>query len=269
MLLITATANKSARTELKKKCVMQNCVEIIDNPDRTNIKLFVKKVKSTELIADLFYPLIKSLVELKQNCEKHLVFCCSIKTCGDIYSAFRMQNVPEECMSMFHSKTIDSIKEKRKGDMQNEAGKIRVLIATSAAGMGVNFKNVNNVIHFGPPKDMDSLVQQLGRAGRDGHSAKAMMLFNAKQCRNVDADIVKYIKNADVCRREVMLSAYNNEPDKKRVYHLCCDICTSKCPCDDTDCKDFDHFFNAVEEEPDFSSVSASDSETSDIDSDF
>nr|XP_022310227.1 uncharacterized protein LOC111115690 [Crassostrea virginica] len=43
ILLMTATANKAARADLKRKFALNNCHEIIDNPDRDNIKLFVKK----------------------------------------------------------------------------------------------------------------------------------------------------------------------------------------------------------------------------------
>ena len=88
--------------------------------------------------------------------------------------------------------------------MQDANGKIRVLIATSAAGMVVNFQAVNNVIHFSPPKDMDSFVQQLGIAGRDGsQTAMALLLFNSRHCRNLDDDMKKYISNEDSCRRQV------------------------------------------------------------------
>ena len=49
---MTVIANKTARANLKRKFALNNCHEIIDNPDQDNIKLFVKKVKSTVPIAD-------------------------------------------------------------------------------------------------------------------------------------------------------------------------------------------------------------------------
>lgn len=47
-----------------------------------------------------------------------------------------------EHIEMYHSKTTNDVKELVKEDVNSENGKIRVLIATSAAGMGVNFKGV-------------------------------------------------------------------------------------------------------------------------------
>lgn len=50
----------------------------------------------------------------------------------------------------------------------NTDGTIRIFVCTNAAGMGVNFHGVNNIIHFNLPRQMDTFVQQMGRAGRDG-----------------------------------------------------------------------------------------------------
>ena len=65
------------------------------------------------------------------------------------FSTFRLEGVNINSLEMFHSKTIEQVKENIKTDMQNPDGRIRVLTATSAAGMGVNYKGVNN-IPFGP-----------------------------------------------------------------------------------------------------------------------
>ena len=45
ILFLTATGNKAARADLKRKFSLNKCHEIIDNPDRDNIKLFVRKAK--------------------------------------------------------------------------------------------------------------------------------------------------------------------------------------------------------------------------------
>lgn len=52
--------------------------------------------------------------------------------------------------------------------MEAENGSIRVLVSTSSAGMGVNFKDLQNIVHFSPLRDMDTFIQQMGRTGRDG-----------------------------------------------------------------------------------------------------
>ena len=47
-------------------------------------------------------------------------------------------------------------------------------IATTALGMGVDIKGLHWIINYGPPSDIESYVQELGRAGRDGKQSEAL-----------------------------------------------------------------------------------------------
>lgn len=56
-------------------------------------------------------------------------------------------------------------------------GHLRVLVATEAFGMGMDKADVRLVIHHTSPKCMESLYQECGRAGRDGSTSVAVVLF--------------------------------------------------------------------------------------------
>ncbi len=105
------------------------------------------------------------------------------------------------------------------------AGTIRVVVATSAFGMGVNKENVRYVVDYDPPKSPTELLQRMGRAGRDGEQAHYLAfcnhsltfalfsIFSAPEC----ADGIWKVKQifgkeqGARCARPRMLSYFSDE----------------------------------------------------------
>lgn len=76
-------------------------------------------------------------------------------------------------IAYYHAKMDTEAKEKvRTGFI---SGRIRVVIATIAFGMGIDKQNVRCVIHFHMPSSVENYLQQIGRAGRDGKPAMGML----------------------------------------------------------------------------------------------
>ena len=71
-------------------------------------------------------------------------------------------------LEMLHACTPVANKQNILDPFQKENGRIKILVATIAFGMGVDCKKVSRTIHFGPAKNVESYMQESGRAGRDG-----------------------------------------------------------------------------------------------------
>ncbi|CAB4022829.1 ATP-dependent DNA helicase -like, partial [Paramuricea clavata] len=88
---------------------------------------------------------------------------------------------PSKCLfAQFHAAQTDKMKSEILEQLTGESERhnIRVVFATVAIGLGVNIPNVRQVIHIGPPRTIESYYQEIGRAGRDGRSARAVLYYN-------------------------------------------------------------------------------------------
>lgn len=76
----------------------------------------------------------------------------------------------------FYHAGIDSRdKDKRQQEWNN--GTVRVMVATNAFGMGIDKPDVRVVIHYEMPDSPEAYYQEAGRAGRDGHTSYAVLLY--------------------------------------------------------------------------------------------
>lgn len=71
-----------------------------------------------------------------------------------------------------------SREQRRKLQQDFIAGRIDVLVATVAFGMGIDKSNIRSVLHAHAPSSLENYVQEIGRAGRDGKDAVCRILYN-------------------------------------------------------------------------------------------
>jgi ATP-dependent DNA helicase RecQ len=63
-------------------------------------------------------------------------------------------------------------------DFVKERSNLRLVLATVALGMGLNAPCIQQIIRCRPPTTMEKYMQEIGRAGRNGLEAEAIMFYN-------------------------------------------------------------------------------------------
>ncbi|MEK3853311.1 RecQ family ATP-dependent DNA helicase [Cytobacillus sp. FSL H8-0458] len=166
-LALTATATREVKADIKKSLGILDCSEFIFSVDRPNIALTVEKAENYRVKTE-------RLVELAE----------SLKGPGIIY--FSSKKMAEQTADLLREKGAKRVMAYH-GGMDNESrilvqqqfihGQLELICATSAFGMGINKDNIRYVIHFHMPLQIESYLQEIGRAGRDGKQSIAIMLY--------------------------------------------------------------------------------------------
>ena len=87
------------------------------------------------------------------------------------------------------------------------ASKLRLVIATSAFGLGIDCPDMRRVMHWGLPSNLEEYVQETGRAGRDRCAAEAI-LFQGKDGKHANKKMKEYVDNNTACRRRFFFQGF-------------------------------------------------------------
>ena len=91
------------------------------------------------------------------------------------------------------------------------AGKLDVLVATNAFGMGVDKRDIRLVVHADIPRSPEAYYQEAGRAGRDGKPTRCVLLFN-----HGDVRLAEFLIDASFPAAEMMRELWKLLRDEPR-----------------------------------------------------
>lgn len=249
MVALSATCTKKTARRVKKCLNLSDkTVEIIVSPDKPNIKLSVSKV-STDVETSMFW-IIDPLQELLEKFPRVLVYCTSINDASKIYN-YIVREVPSSVqhIDMYHSETEDLKKEFIVNELKNCDSSLRIVVSTSALGMGIDAKAFHSVILFGAQTNCSDFIQEIGRVGRDNMPSVALILYNRYHQRLAD-EAIKKILMTKQCRRVSLLENFLEDKDLQEIKdvsvgrHTCCDNCAAKCSCNKCELLPVEKMFN-------------------------
>ncbi|WP_338470128.1 RecQ family ATP-dependent DNA helicase [Niallia sp. XMNu-256] len=167
-LALTATATKDVIEDIIQSLRLDNCQQIVFSVDRPNIAMSVLRIENHQ---DKWNVLYKHVAKLKGP--------------GIIY--FSSKKMAEQAVTYLRGKGVNNIAAYH-GGMDQESriliqqqflmNQLEIICATSAFGMGVNKENIRFVIHYHMPGQVESYLQEIGRAGRDGKPSVAVLLYS-------------------------------------------------------------------------------------------
>ncbi|MEQ3498414.1 DNA helicase RecQ [Tenacibaculum sp. SSH1-16] len=224
IVALTATADKATQQDILEQLAVPNANQFISSFNRENIALEVRPAN------DRVQQIIK-FIQRRPN-EAGIVYCLSRKATEQLAKKLQENNIDAKA---YHAGL--SFEERAKTQEAFIKDDCEVICATIAFGMGIDKSNVRWVIHYNMPKNIEGYYQEIGRSGRDGLPAKALLFHSYadviqlrqfientgnKEVQEAKLERMKQFAEATVCRRKILLSYFG-----ELIEENCgnCDVC--------------------------------------------
>ncbi|MES1258348.1 MAG: ATP-dependent DNA helicase RecQ [Acidobacteriota bacterium] len=166
VLALTATASPAVRLEITERLGMHDPKVFVQGFDRPNIYLRVDHFETESEKR-------KAVIHRVRWADKPgVVYVATRKAAREI-----MQSLEEEGIeALFYHGGLGR-KDREQAHEWFMSGSNGVIVATNAFGMGIDKPDIRFVFHYDPPESPDSYYQEIGRAGRDGERADAVLFY--------------------------------------------------------------------------------------------
>ena len=167
ILALTATATPQVREDINRYLGLRDPELIVASPHRHNLMFSVRPARGDEKL--------RQLAKMARRLPRPgIVYCSTTKTVEDVWLGLRLIKVPT---ARYHGKMTDKDRTEHQARFMKK-GKRIVMVATSAFGLGIDKPDIRYIVHYQAPASLERYLQEAGRAGRDGHAARCILLFD-------------------------------------------------------------------------------------------
>ena len=185
MIALTATATTETFYVVTSRLAMNRPILVSLPPHRDNIFYQVQP----KLVFEKFIDLLHEELSCKRaTFPKTVIYVRRFADCSNIYMMLKKSmgvsftepaGYPNmkghRLVDMFTKVLTHAKKEEIIKSFSEVNGNLRLLIATTAFGMGIDCCDIRRVIHWGAPSSLEEYAQETGRSGRDGGSSVAIL----------------------------------------------------------------------------------------------
>lgn len=166
-LALTATATQVVKEDIITYLELDRPAVYQFSIDRKNIAIHVERVISEKEKKERIWQLVS------QRRDAGMIYFSSRKKAEEFAQYLLERGV--ERVAYYHGGM--SADERQLIQQQFSAGKLRIICATNAFGMGINKQDIRYVLHYHFPQHLEGYVQEMGRCSRDGGPGLSMVFY--------------------------------------------------------------------------------------------
>lgn len=227
VMLLSATAPLSLVALVTSRLGLNEpCCLISGTLDRPNLYYSLSAVKSLNSVFYLLSCVLSSASSL-EDVPKTLIFCLSKDTLYNIYSHLvrSCNGVTRGAIGQYHATMTDKGRTQHYEYFKNGRGK--VMVATSAFGLGVDIPDIKEVVIYGTPHTGSEFAQLSGRGGRDPTMTCFVSLVDRDGDINDCDEGMQKLISATSCLRQTLVRDVLQSDERIEGNNLCCSVCNS------------------------------------------
>ena len=236
LMAVTATATATVLREITKRLELRNPVVVRGDFRRPNLTFSVENISRHKARLARLREVLEAegLRGTDPGSGKAIVYCSTRAQTEKV-----SKDLISHGFAARHYHAGRTQVEREKAQTAFGIGRLKVLVATNAFGMGIDYPDVRLVVHYQTPGSLEAYYQEAGRAGRDGEPAKCIMFFGMSDLMTQQRIVsngktggsfgealrsIQNYGNAERCREQMICAHFGVEEGVDACGR--CDVCT-------------------------------------------